>query len=177
MIPRQSDPPRFRTEIAPEIGFLSWLLQQIAAPLPLVLWALLVNAIEEAVARNGFDLFLYLPAGWTLSFFFAVLIRRIVPEAEAAGRRIWMIAVSLLALAFGVEAIGISFGRAFSDLFYPGSDGESQGAFVMMTCPTISAIAYSPGMIWSARRQASKAAATRNSGPGDASGVTVSSAP
>jgi hypothetical protein len=39
---------------------------------------MLVDPLEEAVApwlqvsRNGFDLFLYLPAGWTLSFFFAV---------------------------------------------------------------------------------------------------------
>jgi hypothetical protein len=44
----------------------------------------------------------------------------------------------------------------------------------LITHPGISAIAYSLGMIWSTRRQASKASDTRNSRPDDASGVTVS---
>ena len=33
----------FQTQIASESGFLSWLLQQIAAPIPLLVWAGLVT--------------------------------------------------------------------------------------------------------------------------------------
>jgi hypothetical protein len=60
---QQSAVPMFQTEIAPEGGFLSWLIQQIAAPLPLVLWSVLVSPLEQAIApwltvsRNIFELF------------------------------------------------------------------------------------------------------------------------
>jgi hypothetical protein len=183
MAPEQPDGPMFRTEIAPEARFLSWVIQQIAAPLPLVLWAVLVNPLEAAIApwlqvsRNGFDLFLYLPIGWALSFLLAIVLRRIFPGAVIFGRRIWVIPVFLLALGFCWEVAQFSFSYAFAEFFYPGPGGEGQWAFILMTCPTVSAIAYSLGMIWSERRQASKASARRNSGPGDASGVTVSPSP
>jgi hypothetical protein len=36
MAQKQSDAPMFRMEVAPETSFLSWLIQEIAAPLPLV---------------------------------------------------------------------------------------------------------------------------------------------
>jgi hypothetical protein len=178
---QQSDAPMFQTELAPESSFLGWLIQQIAAPLPLVLWSVLVNPLEAAVApwlqvsRDGFDLFLYLPIGWTLSFRLAMLVQRIFPGAIASGRRIWMVPVFLLALAFCWDVAQFSISFAFAEVFYPGPGGESQWAFLLMTCPTVSAIAYSLGMIWSTRRQASKASATRNSRPDDASGVTHSS--
>jgi hypothetical protein len=170
----------FQTETAPEGGFLSWLIQQIAAPIPLVLWAALVDPLEAGVApwlqvpRNGFDLFLYLPIGWALSFFLAILVQRIFPGAIVSGRRIWVVPVFLLALALCWDLAQFSFSYALAEFFYPGPDGESGWAFVVMTCPTGSAIAYSLGMIWSTRRQASKASDTRNSRPDDASGVTVS---
>ncbi len=127
------------------------------------------------VSRDGFDLFLYLPIGWTLSFFLAVLVQRFFPGATASGRRVWMLPVFLLALAFCWDVAQFSISFAFTEFFYPGPGGESQLVFVLMTCPTVAAIAYSLGMIWSTGRQASKAPATRNSGPDDASGVTLSS--
>src|SRR5271169_1064761 len=85
--PQRSDVPMFRTEIAPESGFLGWVIQQIAAPIPLVLWAMLVSPLEEAIApwlqvsRDAFDLFLYLPIGWTLSFLLAIIVQRKFPGA------------------------------------------------------------------------------------------------
>jgi hypothetical protein len=183
MAQEQSGAPMFRAEIAPEAGILSWVIQQIAAPLPLVFWALLVSPLERVVApwlqvsRNGFDLLLYLPAGWTLSFLFAILVQRKFPVAIVFGRWIWVLPVLLLALAFCSDAARFSIIYAFALFFYPGLEGEGQWAFALATCPTGSAIAYSLGMIWSAHRQASKALAARNSDPGDASEVTVSSSP
>jgi hypothetical protein len=181
MGPQQSDVPMFQTEIAPESSLLGWLIQQIAAPLPFVLWSVLVDPLEATVApwlqvsRDGFDLFLYLPVGWTLSFFLAILVQRIFPGAILSGRRIWMVPLFLLALAFCWDVAQFSISYDFAEFFYPGPGGESQWVFALMTCPTVSAIAYSLGMTWSTRRQASKASATRNSGPDDASGVTLSS--
>jgi hypothetical protein len=159
MGPQQSDVRMFRTEIAPESSFLGWVIQQIAAPIPLVLWALLVSPLESSIApwigqsRNTFDFFLYLPVGWTLSLLLAIVVQGIFPGAAVCGRRIWVVPVCLLALAFCWEGVGFSFRQAFAILFYPDPDGESQWAFVLMTCPTVSAIAYSLGMIFSTRRR------------------------
>jgi hypothetical protein len=181
MGPQQSAVPMFQTEIAPESGFLGWLIQQIATPLPLVLWCVLVLPLEQAIApwfmvsTNILELFLYLPIGWTLSFFLAILVHRISPGTNVSGRWIWVLPVCVLGLAFCQDTVHFSFSFAFAEVFYPGPDGESGWVFVLMTCPTVSAIAYSIGMIWSTRHQASKASATRNSRPDDASGVTVSS--
>jgi len=118
-----------------------------------------VSPLEGAIApwltvsRNLFDLFLYLPIGWMLSLSLAVLVRRIFPHSVVSGRRIWIVPVSLLALEFCLEAVGASFSRAFADLFYPGPDAESQWGFVLMTCPTVWAIAYSMGVIFRAPRK------------------------
>jgi len=162
----RSDAPRFRTEIAPDSGFLGWVIQQIAAPIPLVLWAALVYPLEAAVApwlqvsRNAFDLFLYLPIGWTLSFLLAIVVQRKLPGAVVSGRRIWVVPVFLLALGFCWDLAQFSLSSASAEFFYPGPDGESAWAFMLMTCPTVSAIVYSLGMTWSARRQALKASAS-----------------
>jgi hypothetical protein len=178
---QQSAVPMFRTEIAPESGVMGWVIQQIAAPLPLVLWSVLVSPLEQAIAprltvsRNLFELFLILPIGWTLSFLLAILVQRIFPGTIVFGRRIWAVPVFLLALAFGWDLAHFSFGYAFAEFFYPSPEGENVWAFALMTCPTVSAIAYSLGMSSSTRRQTSKAQATRNSGPDDPSGVTLSS--
>lgn len=156
------------------------MIQQIAAPLPLVMWSVLVSPLEQAIApwlmvsRNIFDLFLILPIGWALSFFLALLVQRVFPGAVVSGRRIWVVPVFLLALAFCWDVAQFSISYAFAEFFYPGLEGESIWAFALMTCPTVSAIAYSLGMIWLTRRPALKAPATRNSAPDDASGVTLS---
>jgi hypothetical protein len=176
---QQSDAPMFRTEISPEGSFLGWVLQQTAAPLPLVFWALLVSPEESAIAPwlgdsgRQLSLFLVVVPGWILSLFLAICIQRSFPRAVVLGRWIWVLPVSALALAFCWDAAHFSFSFAFAEYFYPGPDGESALAFALMTCPAISAIAYSLGMIFSARGQklagyASKASATRNSWPGDA---------
>jgi len=155
---RQSDASMFRTEIAPEAGFLGWVVQQIAAPIPLVIWVILASPLESAIApwlqvsRNMFDLFLYLPVGWMLSFLLAIVVQRIFPGAVGFGRRIWIVPVCLLALGFCVDAVAFSFRDAFAEFFYPGPDGESGWVFMLITCPTMSTIAYSLGIIWPARR-------------------------
>jgi hypothetical protein len=77
-----------------------------------------------------------------------------------------------MALGFCWDAASISPRFAFVEFF---SIEHARAVFLLITHPTVSAIAYSLGMIWSTRRQASKASATRNSGPDDASGVTLSS--
>ena len=99
-----------------------------------------------------FDLFLYLPVGWTLSFLLAIVVQRIFPGAVVFGRRIWVVPVFFLALGFCWDTVYFSFSYAFAEFLYPGPDGESQWAFALMTCPTVSAIAYSLGMDWSVRR-------------------------
>jgi hypothetical protein len=180
---QQSGAQMFQTELAPEAGFVGWLIQQIAAPVPFVLWAVLVSPLEAAIApwlrvsRDAFDLLLYLPIGWALSVLLAIVVQRTFPGSVASGRRIWVLPVVLLALMFVLELRTRSVAYTFAEFFYPGPGGEAWWVFFMATCPTGSAISYSLGMIWSSRRQASKASAARNSGPGDASGVTVSSAP
>jgi hypothetical protein len=160
MAPQQSDAPMFRTEISPESSLLAWVIQQIAAPLPLVFWALLVSPAEGAIApwlgdscRHQLSLFLVVVPGWILSLFLAICIRRIFPRSVVLGRWIWVLPVSALALAFCWDVAHFSFSFAFAEYFYPGPDGESVWAFALMTCPTISAIAYSLGMIFSARGQ------------------------
>ena len=142
----QSDAPMFRTKISPESSFLGWLLQQIGAPLPLVLWALLVSQLEGAIApwmgdsaRNLLSLFLVVVPGWILSLFLAIGIQRIFPRAVVFGRRIWVLPVSVLGLAFCWDVAHFSLSYAFSELFYPGPGGESVWAFALMTCPTASA--------------------------------------
>ena len=139
----------------------------------LVLWAILVSPLESAVG----PWLLYLPAGRTLSFLLAIGVRRSFPAAGPSGRWIWALPVSLLTLMFVLELRTWSLGYALAEFFYPGPDGEAWWVFFIATCPTGSAVAYSLGMIWSARRQAKKASLTQNSGPGDASGVTLSSSP
>jgi hypothetical protein len=130
MAQEQSGAPMFRAEIAPKAGFLSWVIQQIAAPLPLVFWALLVSPLERVIApwlqvsRNGFDLLLYLPVGWTLSFLLAILVQRKFPGAVVFGRRIWVLPLLLLALAFCSDAARFSFSDAFVEFFYPGPEGR-----------------------------------------------------
>jgi hypothetical protein len=162
MGPQQSDVPMFRTDIAPENSFLSWVIQQIAAPIPLVLWVLLVNPVESAMApwlqvsRDMFDLFLYLPVGWTLSFLLAIAVQRIFPGAVWSGRRIWIVPVTLLFLGLCWNVAHFSLSSTLKELFYPGPGGEAQVVFVLMTCPTVSAVAYSLGMIYATHRQASR---------------------
>ena len=83
---QQSVVPMFQTEMAAESSFLGWVIQQIAAPLPLVMWSVLVSPLEQAIApwlmvsRNIFDLFLILPIGWALSFFLALWFNGSFPE-------------------------------------------------------------------------------------------------
>jgi hypothetical protein len=144
--------PMFRTDIAPENSFLSWVIQQIAAPIPLVLWVLLVNPVESAMApwlqvsRDMFDLFLYL----------AIAVQRIFPGAVWSGRRIWIVPVTLLFLGLCWNVAHFSLSSTLKELFYPGPGGEAQVVFVLMTSPTVSAVAYSLGMIYATHRQASR---------------------
>jgi hypothetical protein len=160
-------------------SFLSWLAQQIVAPLPQVvsflLVALFAYAIAPGIAQFGHLLLWAAPLGWFLSFMLAIGIRCLFPGASSAGRWIWVLPVALLVLGFCCNAAAGSFRSAVLIFFTTGPRGLD--VFVLMTCPTLSAVVYSLGMIWSARRQALKASPTRNSGPGDASGVTVSSSP
>jgi hypothetical protein len=152
MGPQQSDVPMFRTDIAPENSFLSWVIQQIAAPIPLVLWALLVNPVESAIApwlqvsRDMFDLFLYL----------AIAVQRIFPGAVWSVWRIWIVPVALLFFGLCWNVAHFSLSSTLKELFYPGPGGEAQVVFVLMTCPTVSAVAYSLGMIYATHRQASR---------------------
>jgi len=147
----------FQMEIPPGNGFLSWILQQIVAPIPFVLWALLMNPLEArigpwAMRRKLLDLILYLPIGWGLSFLLAVAIQHVFPRAAALGRRIWVLPVALLSLALCWDSFRFSFGIAFKELFYPDMVGLGGLVFLLMTCPTISAITYSIGMEFAAHR-------------------------
>jgi hypothetical protein len=172
--------PMFQTEIAPESGFLSWSLQQIAAPMPIWLWLLLIYPFGDLVARwirqsdsDVIDLVFFAVPSWFLSFFLAIAVYRLFAGAAIMGRWIWALPVLLLLAMFCWGLTSQSLGRTLSGFFLP--ESEDGWAFFVATCPTGSAIAYSLGMLWSTRRQASKAPATRNSGPDDASGVTLSS--
>jgi hypothetical protein len=177
---QQSDVPMFQTELAPEGGFLSWLLQQIAAPMPILICLLLIYPFGDLVARwirqsdsNIIDLAFFAVPSWFLSFFLAIAVYRLFAGAAIMGRWIWALPLLLLLAMFCWGLTSQSLGRTLADFFLP--ESEDGWLFFIATCPTGSAIAYSLGMIWSTRRQASKAPATRNSRPDDASGVTHSS--
>lgn len=147
----------FQTEIPPEGGFVSWIGQQVAAPIPFIVWALAMTPLEArigpwAMRRNLLDIILYLPMGWMLSFLLGVIVYKIFPDAEVMGTRIWFVPVFLLALAFCIEGSEFSFGQAFREIFYPEFLDISGLGFVLMTCPTVSAIAYSLGMAFAARK-------------------------
>src|ERR1700681_3695445 len=94
----------FRTEIAPESGFLSWCLQQIAAPLPLLFWLPVISVLEQFVTpwiwqsmSNSVDLVLIAVPAWILSFLLAIAVQRMFPGAALVGRRIWVLPVLVLA--------------------------------------------------------------------------------
>jgi hypothetical protein len=159
--------------------FLSWLVQLMAASLPILvclvvakLAALIAPWIDESMNTTlGFYLCAAVPS-WILSCLLAIGIRRTSPASVAVGRRIWVLPATLMVLGFCWDAVSISRRFAFVEFF---SIEHHRAVFLLITHPTLSAMAYSLGMIWSTRRQASKAPATRNSGPDDASGVTLSS--
>jgi len=177
---QQSDVPMFQTEIVPESGFLSWFLQQISAPMPILLWLLLISPFGDLVARwirqsdsNIIDLLFFAVPSWFLSFFLAIAVYRLFAGGAIMGRWIWALPVLLLLAMFCWGLASQSFGRTLAGFLLP--DSEDGWLFFVATCPTGSAIAYSLAMIWSTRHQASKASATRSSEPDDASGVKVSS--
>jgi hypothetical protein len=160
-------------------GFLSWSVQLMAASLPILvclivakLAALIAPWIDESIGTPlGFYLYAAAPS-WILSYFLAIAIRRMFSASVLVGRWIWVLPTTLMVLGFCWDAASISPRFAFVEFF---SIDHARVVFLLVTHPAISAIAYSLGMLWPTRRQASKAPATRNSGPDDASGVTLSS--
>jgi hypothetical protein len=168
----------FQTEFRLLTGFLSWLAQLMAAPSPILVCLVvakmassIVPSIDESIGTPlGFYLYAAAPS-WILSCVLAIAIRRIFPASVVVGRWIWVLPATLMVLGFCLDAVSISRRFALVEFF---SIEHHRDVFLLITHPGISAIAYSLGMIWSTRRQASKASDTRNSRPDDASGVTVS---
>jgi hypothetical protein len=159
-------------------GFLSWPVQLMAASLPILVCLIVAKlaswiapSIEESTT-TALGLYSYAAApSWLLSCLLAIAVRRIFPASVVVGRWVCVLPATLMVLGFCWDAASISPRFAFLEFF---SIERHRAVFLLITYPTISAIAYSLGMLWSTRHHASKAPATRNSGPDDASGVTVS---
>src|SRR5580698_288284 len=155
-----------RAEFRLLVGFLSWLVQLMAAPSPILVCLVVANLaswiapwIDDSIRTAwGFYLFAVVPS-WILSFLLAVAVHKIFPTAAVFGRRIWILPTALTALGFCWDAASISPSFAFAEF---SSLVHHRAVVLLITYPTVSAIAYSLGMVWSARHQTSKASATSN---------------
>ena len=84
----------FQTEVEPEAGSLSLILQQFVAPMPLLGWGIIFDVFFSpwipTVKSDFFAIaFLAVPS-WILSFFLARLIRKFFPASAATGFWVWV---------------------------------------------------------------------------------------
>jgi hypothetical protein len=146
----------FQAEFRFLAGFLSWLVQLMAAFLP-ILVSLVVAKFASSIAPSidesigtPFGFYLYAAApSWILSYFLAIAIRRMFSASVVVGRWIWVLPTTLMVLGFCWDAASISLRFSFVEFF---SIEHHSAVFLLITCPTVSAVAYSLGMIWSTSR-------------------------
>jgi hypothetical protein len=148
-----------------EPSFLAFLLQQLFVPLASFLALLMVAEIVSEIPWKFVD------AGMTGQIIDVVsstmvsaaaglllgsAVRRLFPKARSSGKWIAALPLILMTWALVSDTFTFSFSKTLVDLFFPGPNGENWWAFMLLTCPTISALFYSAAMAWpmSARKPA-----------------------
>ncbi len=152
----------FDTEIESGPSILAWVIQQLAAPLlPMTLTLVAVGAVGDATRAAGYAIDYYAApvvggAFWVappiLGYGLGTLVRRLAPSAARVGRWVWVIPVAVLVLA----CVGVALGHREDLLLlvWPRS-GEEAWGYVLVTGPTLAAVAYSlaMGQVWGRLRR------------------------
>jgi hypothetical protein len=145
----------FQTEIDEGGSFVSFALQQVAACILSVVWALLTTEIPWDLSSPGGGNALEALSVIALSFgpaaMFGWAIQQSMPRVAASGRWIWLLPC-LFGLALLLSSLHrASFMRELSGLFYPEAQGEAWWAVMLFTYPTLGSLGYSLGIIFRAR--------------------------
>ena len=147
----------FRTEIRDDYSFMGWLVQQFAAIMVPVAWALITVEFPVNLGQwfgypvgNIFEVLWYAVFVWGIGFFLALLVYRFSPRAAVEGRWVWVVPMFFFLLAFIGVALLSSLRHALSQFFWPESVSEDWWAFA--TYPTCSATLYSLAMFFASRR-------------------------
>jgi hypothetical protein len=90
---------------------------------------------------------------WGIGFYLALMVHRFFPRAAKEGRWVWVVPMSFFLLAFIRDALMSSLPHVLTEFFYPGPNGESGWALMLITYPTCAAILYSLGMFYASRRR------------------------
>lgn len=143
----------FANEVKPDNGFLSWLLQQIAALTVPVVWSLASSSLVGTLWQKMTEplqilvgIALYFVVGWGLAFALAVGVHRRFPGAMPAGEWVWPLPLLVLVLVFSHDCTVFPISHVLSEFLYPGANGEAWWAFDLFTYPTLSCAVYSFGM-------------------------------
>lgn len=157
----------FGTELGRDDGFAPWLVQQIAAPLVPLLWALLTASVPPALGKYAgtytgqpleiaIEIVWSFVLGWGWAFALAIAVRRVFPSASRSGKWVWVLPVLIFTAGFIWECTLFPFRQAISDAFYYGSAGEAALGFSLITFPTCSCIIYSLAMYFADRTDRTK---------------------
>jgi hypothetical protein len=87
----------FGSELDPEIGFLPWLVQQIAAPAVPLMWAIVTASVPPALGTYAgtyvgqpleiaIEIVWSFVIGWGLAFALALAVRHVFPSASRSGK-------------------------------------------------------------------------------------------
>jgi hypothetical protein len=147
----------FGSEVEPEIRFLPWLAQQIAAPALPLMWALLTASVPPALGTYAgtyvgqpleiaIEILWSFVIGWGFAFALALAVRRVFPSASRSGKCVWVLPLLMLTAGFIWDCTLFPFRQAISEVLYYGAEGEASLGFFLITFPTCSCIIYSLAM-------------------------------
>jgi hypothetical protein len=151
----------FQTEVRDDYSFVSWLTQQIAAvAIPLALAGITAGTITDYFNQGfGFPMGIFGEVVWYTFFvwgnglYLALLVHRFFPRAATEGCWVWAVPMFFFLLAFIWDALMSSLPHVLTEFFYPGPNGESGWALMLITYPTWQAVLYSLGMFYASRRR------------------------
>lgn len=151
----------FETELRDDYSFAAWLAQQIAAIcVPTLLAGFTAGSIAQDIeAGPGYPLGIvgkviwYMFFVWGLGFYLALVVHRFFPRSTKEGRWVWIVPLFFVMLAFLGDAMMSSVPHVVTEFFYPGPNGESGWALMLLTYPTCAAILYSFGMFFASQKR------------------------
>ncbi len=148
------EPPNFAISQDGEPSFVAFFLQQLFVPATSLLILVIVPSIPDEFVKSwvGWQLmeivrclFVAAMAGLLLGS----VVQRLFPIARSSGGR-WIAVIPVISLIWALlsDTLTFSLSEALTDLLFPRPDGEGWWAFFLLTCPTVSTIAYSAVMAW-----------------------------
>jgi hypothetical protein len=141
----------FSTEVKPDGGLPTFILQQLAVCCASMLWAAATVWLPMGLSGMGglgkmFEASGVVALAMGPAFLCGRAVKSKFPKFEYSGRWVWLLPSALLAAMLVSFAFSSRLEQNVAELFFPPPEGEAWWGVLIFTYPTLGCVGYSLGI-------------------------------